>query len=163
MRASVMSRGSSRSISSCGVADFFVGRFAAMRWSILTPQGAMHWDGTELTFSEGVSHKNAPSSDALEDWWRTYSRATFNPARANLQAMRAQMPKKYWHNMPETDLIPGLLADAGARTQQMVERVPSLPRRAKAPELAPQPGSAEGTTIETARERAEEGGGRPAF
>ena len=30
------------------VADFFVGRFAAMRWSILTPQGALHWDGKEL-------------------------------------------------------------------------------------------------------------------
>ena len=25
-----------------GVADFFVGRFAAMRWSILAPQGALH-------------------------------------------------------------------------------------------------------------------------
>src|SRR3954467_15543740 len=42
------------------VADFFIGRFAAMRWSILTPQSAMHWDGKELTFSEGVSHKDAP-------------------------------------------------------------------------------------------------------
>ena len=33
------------------MADFFIGRFAAMRWSILTPQGALHWDGKELTKS----------------------------------------------------------------------------------------------------------------
>src|SRR3954470_5405491 len=111
----------------------------------------MHWDGKELTFSEGVSHKDAPSSDALEDWWRAYYRATFNPARANLEAMRAQMRKKYWHNMPETDLIPGLLADAGARTRQMVEQAPSAPRWAKAPELPPQPVSADATTIAATR------------
>ena len=87
------------------VADFFVGRFAAMRWSILTPRGALHWAGKELTFSAGVSKSDAPAGDALEDWWRTYYRATFNPARANPEAMRAEMPKKYWRNMPETALI----------------------------------------------------------
>ena len=113
------------------VSDFFVGRFAAMRWSILTPQGAMHWDGTELSFSDGVSHNDAPASDGLEEWWRTYYRATFNPARANLDAMRAEMPKKYWRNMPETDLIPGLLAEAGQRTRHMVDAPPTAPRSAK--------------------------------
>jgi DNA polymerase len=115
----------------CRMADFFIGRFAAMRWSILTPQGALHWDGKELTDSVGVAHADAPKSDALEDWWRTYYRATFNPARVNLDAMRAQMPKKYWHNMPETDLIPGLLAEADARTREMVKQAPTAPRRAK--------------------------------
>ncbi|MEA2927875.1 MAG: uracil-DNA glycosylase [Hyphomicrobiales bacterium] len=113
------------------MAEFFVGRFAAMRWSILTPQGAMHWDGKELTFSAGVSKNDAPAEDALEDWWRTYYRATFNPARANLAAMQAEMPKKYWRNMPETALIPGLLAEAGDRTRRMVESAPTAPRRAK--------------------------------
>jgi DNA polymerase len=113
------------------VADFFVGRFAAMRWSILTPQGALHWDGKELTFSAGVSRTDAPAADALEDWWRTYYRATFNPARANLDAMRAEMPKKYWRNMPEAELIPGLLAEAEGRTRDMVASPPTAPRAAK--------------------------------
>lgn len=112
-------------------ADFFVGRFAAMRWSILTPEGALHWDGKELTETGGVSHREAPQSDALEDWWRAYYRATFNPARANLDAMMTEMPKKYWRNMPEADLIPGLLAEAGGRTRQMVEAPPTAPRPAK--------------------------------
>jgi hypothetical protein len=30
------------------------------------------------------------------------------------------MPKKYWRNMPETALIPALLAEAPAREQAMV-------------------------------------------
>jgi probable DNA metabolism protein len=111
--------------------DFFIGRFAATRWSILTPQGALHWDSKELTESAGVAHTDAPKTDALEDWWRTYYRATFNPARANLKAMRAEMPKKYWRNMPETALIPGLLAEAESRTQQMVEAAPTAPRKTK--------------------------------
>ena len=78
------------------IADFFVDRFAAMRWSILTPRGTLHWDGKELADGAGVSHSEAPASDALEHWWRTYYRATFNPARANPAAMQAEMPKKYW-------------------------------------------------------------------
>jgi DNA polymerase len=117
------------------VSDFFIGRFAAMRWSILTPNGALHWDGRELSESAGVAHAEAPSGDALEDWWRTYYRATFNPARASLSATMAEMPKKYWRNMPETDLIPGLLAGAGERTRQMVESPPTAPRNARGVDL----------------------------
>ena len=135
------------------VADFFVGRFAAMRWSILTPQGAMHWDRKELTFSEGVSHKDAPASDALEDWWRTYYRATFNPARANLGAMRAEMPKKYWRNMPETELIPGLLAEAGKRTRAMVDAPPTAPRSAKGIDM-PKHDQSDFSTLTAARKAA---------
>ncbi len=125
------------------ISDFFIGRFAAMRWSILTPQGAMHWDGKELTFSAGVSHKDAPAADALEEWWRTYYRATFNPARANAGAMRAEMPKKYWRNMPEADLIPGLLAEAESRTRDMVASPPTAPRHAKGVDM-PKPEQHEG-------------------
>jgi DNA polymerase len=112
-------------------ADFFVGRFAAMHWSILTPEGALHWDGKELTHTAGVSPDEAPQADALEDWWRSYYRATFNPARANRAAMMAEMPKKYWRNLPEADLIPGLLAEAEGRTRQMVSSPPTAPRHAK--------------------------------
>jgi len=117
------------------IADFFVGRFATMRWSILTPGGALHWDGKELRHAAGVSKSDAPPPDALEDWWRAYYRATFNPARANAQAMLAEMPKKYWHNMPETELIPGLLAEAEGRTRAMVEAPPTAPRKAKGIEM----------------------------
>ena len=41
--------------------------------------------------------------------------------------MRAEMPKKYWHNMPETAAIPGLVREAGRRVGQMIERAPEAP------------------------------------
>jgi DNA polymerase len=64
------------------------------------------------------------------------------------------MPKKYWHNMPETDLIPGLLAKADQRTRQMVEQAPTARRKVKAPELLAQPMSAEVISLEAVREQA---------
>lgn len=113
-------------------AQFFAGRFAAMCWSILTPQGIIHWDRRQLSFGAGVPRERAPAADDLEHWWRTYYRATFNPARANPDAMRAEMPKKYWHNLPEASLIPDLLEEAEARTRKMLTTEPPTPRRAPA-------------------------------
>ena len=42
--------------------------------------------------------------------------------------MHAEMPKKYWKNLPETRLIPAMLADAEARVERMREAGASLPR-----------------------------------
>ena len=110
-------------------APFFVNRFAALRWSILTPAGSLHWDGDTLAYADGVPRAQAPAADALEDWWRTYYRAIFNPARANPEAMRAEMPKRYWRALPETALIPQLLAEAPARTRTMLQSAPTAPRK----------------------------------
>jgi DNA polymerase len=112
------------------VSSFFVDRFAAMRWSILTPQGAMHWDMTSLSFAPALDKSHEPRGDDWEDWWRSYYRSTFNPARANPVAQRAEMPKKYWHNLPEAELIPGLLAEARQRTDRMINAAPLAPRQA---------------------------------
>jgi len=108
-----------------------------MRWSILTPQGAMHWDMTSLSFGPALDKSHAPRGDDWEDWWRSYYRSTFNPARANPAAQRAEMPKKYWRNLPEAGLIPGLLAEARQRTDRMIEAAPLVPRQA--PGWQPEP------------------------
>jgi probable DNA metabolism protein len=113
------------------VAPFFVGRFAAMRWSILTPLGSLHWNGKDLVVGPAVSRSDAPREDALEGWWRTYYKSTFNPARANPDAQRAEMPKKYWRNLPEAPLIPGMLDEAAKRTRRMIEMPPPAPRAAR--------------------------------
>lgn len=101
-------------------APFFADRFAAMRWSILTPDRCAHWDGRALSFSTGVNRNAAPTEDAAEDLWRTYYASIFNPARVKIGAMTKEMPRHYWKNLPEAELIPQLLAESAPRTAAMV-------------------------------------------
>ena len=103
-------------------ARFFIDRFAGMRWSILTPDRCAHWDGTELSLTPGVDRAQAPREDQVENLWRTYYANIFNPARVKVHAMQAEMPKKYWRNLPETTLIPSLLREAPARVEEMIKR-----------------------------------------
>ncbi|MEL7448237.1 MAG: UdgX family uracil-DNA binding protein [Pseudomonadota bacterium] len=93
-------------------APFFARRFAGMRWSIVTPDCSAHWNGSELSFGDGASRETCPDSDALEDHWRVYYASIFNPARLKVNAMRAEMPVKYWRNLPESRLIPELTRSA---------------------------------------------------
>ncbi len=110
-------------------APFFVRRFANMKWSILTPERSAHYDRRELQFGPGASQADAPDADALEDLWRTYYGAIFNPARLKVKAMGAEMPRKYWKNLPEAELIAPLIADARKLEAGMVEAAPTPPRR----------------------------------
>ena len=103
-------------------ASFFVNRFANMRWSILTPELSIHWDGQMLSEGPGATRADAPSGDALEETWRTYYASIFNPARLKVGAMLREMPKKYWRNMPETSLVQPLIAGARARELEMIDR-----------------------------------------
>lgn len=103
-------------------AAFFVNRFTTMRWSILTPAGALHWDGQTLTEGPPASRADAPSGDDMEQLWRKYYASTFNPARLKVGAMLKEMPRKYWKNMPEAALIPELVAGAQAREAAMVDQ-----------------------------------------
>jgi len=101
-------------------AGFFMRRFATMRWSILTPAVSLHWDGEALSEGPAATRADAPDGDPVEATWRTYYAAIFNPARLKRAAMLKEMPRKYWRNMPETALIPDLVAGARAREQAMV-------------------------------------------
>ncbi len=100
--------------------SFFLKRFAGMDWSILTPLECVHWDGERLHFTPGVSRKEAPDGDVLDDLWRTYYRSIFNPARLKVKAMQSEMPKKYWKNLPEAELIDELIAGSAGRVRQML-------------------------------------------
>lgn len=102
-------------------APFFVKRFAGMDWSILTPEECAHWDGRELHFTPGISRSQGPAGeDGLDELWRTYYRSIFNPSRLKLAAMQSEMPVKYWKNLPEARLIPGLTAGSRARMEDMI-------------------------------------------
>jgi DNA polymerase len=103
-------------------AGFFLDRFASMHWSILTPEVSLHWDGKTLTEGPGAAKGDAPSGDPIEDVWKTYYASIFNPARMKVGAMLKEMPRKYWKNMPETALVPGLIAGAQARESGMIAK-----------------------------------------
>lgn len=102
-------------------AAFFVNRFTQMRWTILTPQGSLDWDGEVLREGPPAARGDAPAGDAAEDLWKTYYGSIFNPARLKVGAMLKEMPRRYWKNMPEAALIPDLIAGAQAREAAMVE------------------------------------------
>ncbi|HKS04055.1 MAG TPA: UdgX family uracil-DNA binding protein [Chthoniobacterales bacterium] len=102
-------------------APFFRDRFANMRWSILTPERCVHWDRRELTFTAGVPKSEAPDDDVTEELWRTYYGNVFNPARVKTKAMQKEMPKRYWKNLPEAEIIPTLIQEAPARVVKMMQ------------------------------------------
>ncbi|MGH6609403.1 MAG: UdgX family uracil-DNA binding protein [Burkholderiaceae bacterium] len=115
------------------VADFFVRRFAGQRWAILTPERSAIWDGKQLAFGIGVPRSEAPNDDALEELWRSYYASTFNPARVNVKVTQGHMPKKFWSQLPEAQLIEPLAAAAKTRAGQMVAAEAAAPRRSRAP------------------------------
>lgn len=105
-------------------ADFFVKRYPSMRWSILTPDGSLHWDKERLTFGPPGDPRDAPAVGDIEGAWDVYFQSTFNPARLNVAQMQKEMPRKYWRNMPETKLIPGMLQMACSRVDEMIAATP---------------------------------------
>jgi DNA polymerase len=120
-------------------APFFVRRFAQMHWAILTPRRCVRWDGTRLEYSPGAHRSEAPPADAGEQLWLTYYEHIFNPARLKLAMMQKEMPRRYWHNLPEARLIAPLAARANLRSETMVEQGHSTPhkRRPAMPMLVP--------------------------
>jgi probable DNA metabolism protein len=116
-------------------APFFVDRFRSLDWTILTPIGSVHWDREALTYGPPARREDAPAQDDFEEGWRGYYESVFNPARLNPTAMRAEMPKKYWRNMPETAAIPGLIQTATRRVERMIEQEATMPAK-RTPERA---------------------------
>ena len=98
-------------------APFFVDRFANMDWLIATPIGTAAWRRRAPVWPARAETANEDDA-VLDELWSTYYRTTFNPARMRLEAMVTEMPRHYWTNMPETSLIPGMVAEAETRVAQ---------------------------------------------
>lgn len=105
---------------------FFARRFGDMDWAILTPRITASFVDGVLRHDRTVPGTVLPD-DATEGLWRTYYANIFNPARLMVDAMTSEMPRKYWKNLPEADLIPGLIRSAGARAAAMEMAAPSTP------------------------------------
>ena len=111
-------------------APFFVERFESLVWTILTPVGSLHWDRRSLSVGPAAfKPEGLDRDDRFAEGWQRYYESTFNPARVNPTAMRAEMPRKYWANLPEAAAIPGMIRSAPARVQAMIEAEAAAPRR----------------------------------
>jgi uracil-DNA glycosylase len=119
---------------------FFADRFANMRWIIATPIGTALWDTHALTFGPPRAKPQKLEDGVLDGLWRTYYRTIFNPARLKMDAMTKEMPRRYWRNMPEAALIPGLVEGAANRVAEMDRDADTAPRYAAkaAPQTKPQ-------------------------
>jgi DNA polymerase len=99
------------------------------------------------TIGPPASRSEAPQDDALEAGWDAYYQSVFNPARVNPKAMRAEMPKKYWANMPETRAIPKLIRSASGQTEGILAKAATLPVK-RMPAKSPAAIEGDVTTLE---------------
>jgi DNA polymerase len=90
---------------------FFEKRFGNMHWMIATPDGAAAWNGNKTEFVDSPQRSLIPRQDPTHELWRTYYRNICNVARINPQMMQREMPRRYWHNLPEVTEIHALLQD----------------------------------------------------
>lgn len=140
------------------VAPFFQRRFNDMDWIIATPRGSASWDGQTLLTSTEPADK-PDITDETDELWRTYYASIFNPARLKVKMMMSEMPKKYWKNLPEAELIPSLIAGAEARLidmgrRQATEPLPFHHRLQEAAARIQHAPTAEAGTIEALRQEA---------
>ena len=122
-------------------APFFVDRFRALDWSILTPIGSLHWDRERLAFGPPGPPRRRARRGPFEEGWRGYYESIFNPARVNPTSCAREMPKKYWRNLPETAADPGLIRTPPSRVSAMIEQGgrhadEAQPRRRPSPRCA---------------------------
>jgi probable DNA metabolism protein len=97
-------------------AGHFAKRMGRASWLIVTPDGTAASDGETVCFGPAPAGRPAEVDidDQGEALWLTYYRSIYNPSRLNTGAMEMHMPVRYWKNLPEGRLIPGLISAAGA-------------------------------------------------
>lgn len=63
-------------------------RFPELAWSVVTPDGAAHWDGSALLFGTGLRH--AADDEALQAWWEHHRERLLEEATAEVSVPEAE-------------------------------------------------------------------------
>jgi probable DNA metabolism protein len=63
-------------------------RYPSLVWSIVTPDGAAHWDGSSLLFGSGLRH--AADDEALQAWWERHRRQVLEQAAPEVSVPEAE-------------------------------------------------------------------------
>lgn len=102
--------------------EHFIGRMGQKRWLIATPQDGVYYDGTQLLHQQPCPPQWQQLAQGAEDpqgqLWLTYYSHIFNPARLNPKVMQGHLPTRFWKNLPEGALIPGLISEARTGKQR---------------------------------------------
>lgn len=110
------------------VAPIFASRFRDRSWSVLTPTRSAHYDAGQLRYGPGATPPQQEADDPLEELFRTYYAAVFDPARLNPVAMRRDLPGRRLRALPEARIVPELIRGAERRKSSMIARADVLPR-----------------------------------
>jgi uracil-DNA glycosylase len=63
-------------------------RFQALTWSVVTPDGAAHWDGSALLFGSGPRH--VADDEALQAWWDQHRERLLEEATRDVSVPEAE-------------------------------------------------------------------------
>jgi probable DNA metabolism protein len=95
-------------------AGFFVRRFANMRWSILTPELSIHWDGETLSEGPGATRADAPDGDPargdVEDLLRLDLQSGAAEGRRDAEGDAEEILEKHAGDRVGRELIAGAQA-----------------------------------------------------
>jgi len=69
-------------------AQLLTRRHPKLAWSIVTPEGAAHWDGSSLLFGSGLRH--AADDEALQAWWERHRRLLLEQATPEISVPEAE-------------------------------------------------------------------------
>jgi DNA polymerase len=69
-------------------AQLIARRFPDLAFSIVTPDGAAHWNGWALRFGSGLRH--AEDDEALQAWWEQHGQALLEQAEAGTSIAEAE-------------------------------------------------------------------------
>jgi DNA polymerase len=69
-------------------AQLFARRYPKLVLSMVTPDGAAHWDGSSLLFGSGLRH--AADDEALQAWWETHRTPLLEHATADVSVPEAE-------------------------------------------------------------------------
>ncbi|MEZ1314912.1 TIGR03915 family putative DNA repair protein [Pseudomonas fluorescens] len=102
--------------------EHFIGRMGRHRWLIATARDGVYYDGEQLIYERHCPIEWQQLAQNVDDphgdMWLTYYSHIFNPARLNPKVMQGHLPARFWKNLPEGALIPGLITQARTGKQQ---------------------------------------------
>lgn len=94
------------------VVPFFERRYPDLQWLIVTPDGAALWNGMRTQLIESPPRPLSPRPVQQDDLWRAYYTRICNTARVSAEALRREIPEKYWKYLPEAGEISALVNDS---------------------------------------------------